>query len=156
MQFRMPRMIPLVSVCLIFVAWIVLLGGVAAMDDKIKASSDDMRPLWWGCFFQFFVSCLYAFALFTGVDGEWATVIVSMAGMVATYLMINTDKMLSCDNLEECQAAAAGSISCCIVDMIVMILYGNERLRQKVYEGVERVATAAIPPPQAEADKPQA
>ena len=145
LKFKMPRPIPLVTICCLFVAWVVLLGGTAAMADKDRIfSSDVMRPLWWGCFFQLFVSCFYTFALFTDTDGEWAIVIVSMTGMVATYLMISTNFFITCDTYDSCKAAAAGGIICCIVDMVIMILYGNEKFRQKLYDGVDRVRAATI------------
>ena len=138
------RVVTIVLLVLTLLAWLLLLGGTAAFHDKANLSDEAMRPYWWGCWFEFFLLVCVIVAVFTDKAEEWSQVIVGFCAMSGAYLMTQTEFWLitgdgnsSSEIKDAARAAAAGSIMCQCINWILLICYGNSRIRQKALGAAE-------------------
>ena len=120
-------------IVLMAIAWIIMMAGVAGVDDKIKnASDDDLRPMWWGVWFEFFVLILNVVALFMGAE-NWYVALCVFSGSVSTYVMPHAELWLRLDKgpaKDAAQAAAGGTIMCIMVNWVMILLLGNSDFRK--------------------------
>ena len=129
-----PSIPQIVCIVLIFISWIVMMAGVAAYHDESNLDSKDMRPYWWGVWFEFFLIVLNVVALVMGAD-QWFVVLVAFAAMASAYLMDHAEHWLrvedaSTGDLSDAAAcAAAGTIMVIIANWILIILLGNSQFR---------------------------
>ena len=140
------RVVSIVLLVLTLIAWLLLLAGTAAYHDKANLSNEAMRPLWWGCWFEFFLLVCVIVAVFTDKAEEWSQVIVGFCAMAGAYLMTQTEFWLQLadnDNIDSeirdsARAAAAGIIMCQVINWILLICYGNGAIRVKFLGAAEQ------------------
>ena len=129
-----PSIPQIVCIVLIFISWIVMMAGVAAYHDESNLDSKDMRPYWWGVWFEFFLLVLNVVAMVMGAD-QWYVVLVFFASMASAYLMqhaevwLRTEDNSSGDLSDAAACAAAGTIMVIISNWILIILLGNSQFR---------------------------
>ena len=136
------KIVHIVLLVMIFIAWIVMMAGVAAFHDKSGASSTAMRPYWWGVWFEFFLVLLCVAALVLGAD-DWAMVLCSFCAMASAYLMnhaefwlVQGDHHRNSDARSAADAAAAGTIMVIIVNWLIIILLGHAGIRGRAAKKV--------------------
>lgn len=110
----------------------VALGGVASVTDDCrvvagtKICTRNTGYLWWGIWFQFFVTIAVAIALLKEAKGLFPTFQALLAALVSVQ-MINANTCLpkgTGDGADNANAAAAGYIICSIFDFVLIIVLG--------------------------------
>ena len=124
----------IVCIILILISWLVMAAGVVSYHNEADVDSEDMRPYWWGVWFEFILLALNVVALVMGAD-QWYVVLVFFAAMASAYLMQHAEWWLRVEDVttgdinDAAACAAAGTIMVIISNWVLIILLGNSQFR---------------------------